>query len=353
MQKRFITMFNTQGWIGMYIVGVAIHWLLSLISTLTSYLLIAEATTMLVVQLGISILQTFLTTFFYTMAYSKAVLLFINKTTLDGKKVTTSLKSSSFFLFVFSNILVCVFTLGIYIPWAYRAIIDKVVSSLETEEGGRFAFLSKVSSLFSVFIISFTLIVVTLVLSLLSFIVGISFSSMFSLALTFCLIGLVLFVAFLASIVSMQIFIIKWCINLYYSSPSKKVTYTLNINIASAIFFYLGQLVLVAITLGFYTGAFLLNTYRYVVERIEEKENDVRTGSFFFIQPLGKGAGFLLIQVILCFLTAGIYVPFAYTEYARFFINNTYLYIDEKKDEQKEVENKEIPASSSVSVANS
>ena len=333
MQKRFIAMFNTQGWIGIYIVGVVIHWLLSLASTLISYLLLAEATTMLVVQLGISILRIFLTTFFYTMAYSKAVLLFIDKTTLDGKRVTTSLKSSSFFLFVFSNILVCVFTLGIYIPWAYRAVIDKVVSSIETEEGGRFAFLSKVSSLFSVFIISFTLIIVTIVLSMLSFVVAINFSSMFSLALTFCLIGLVLFVAFLASAVAMQIFMIKWCINFSYSSPSKKATYTLNINIASAIFFYLGQLVLVAITLGFYMGAFFLNTYRYFVERIEEKENDMQTGRLLFIQPIGKGAGFLLIQVILCFLTAGIYVPFAYAEYARFFVNNTYLHTDEKKDE--------------------
>ena len=331
MQKRFITMFNTQGWIGIYILGLVINWLMSLISAVISYSLVEELDMIMMVKLAISILQIFITTSFYTIAYTKAIILFINKTFLEGKKVSTKLNLSSFFFFVLSNILVCFFTLGIYIPWAYKAIINKIADSIEGEDGGRFSFLSKASSLFSVFIISLVLIIITITLSILSFFVAIKFANVFSLALY--LIGVVLFIGFLASAIAMQVFIINWCINISYTTPTKKKTYTLNVNMISAIFFYLGQVVLVVITLGFYMGAFLLNTYKYFVNKIEEKENGVQTGRLMFIQPLEKGAGFLLLQVILCVLTAGIYVPFAYAEYARFFINNTYLYInDEQKD---------------------
>lgn len=334
MQKRFITMFNTQGWMGIYIVGVLIHWFMSVLFTAISYFFLEEPDMSAVINLGISVLQILITSFFYTMAYTKAIILLINKTSLEGKRFSTELVHSQFFFFMFSNILVCVFTLGIYVPWAYKAIINRIAESIKTEDGGSFSFLSKSSALFSVFVISLALIFITAILSTLSFVVAMKFDGI--LALSFFLIALVFIVAFLASVVAMQVSIINWCINFSYISPNKKVTYTLNVNIVSAIFFYLGQLFLVAITLGFYMGAYMLNVYEYFVNKIEERESGMQTGKMFFIRPIGKGAGFLLLQVILSALTAGIYVPFAYTEYARFFINNTFLYVKDEhvKDEQ-------------------
>ena len=335
MQKRFMTMFDTQGWIGIYIVGIIFNWLISFVSTAISFVPNRDPDVYVMISLGISVLQIFITSFCYTMAYTQAVIVFINKTFLDGKKFSTNLRGTPFFFFVFSNILVCIFTLGIYIPWAYKAIIDKVAGSIESEEGGRFSFLSKTSTLLSVFIISLALIVATLMLSVLSFVVTARFGGIVAIA---CFsIGAVLFIGFFASVVAIQVFMVQWCINFAYNSPNKKAMYTLNINTASAIFFYMGQLILVIITFGFYMGAYMLNLYNYFVNRIEETEDGVKTGKMVFVKPINKGAGFLLLQVIICALTAGIYLPFAYVEYARFFINNTYLITrDEQKNEGNE-----------------
>lgn len=334
-------MFNTQGWIGFYIVGVILNLFISFVSTVLSHFLVGESSSYVMVRLGISGLQILVTSFFYMMAYTKATILFVNKTMLEGKKFSTKLGHFSFFLFVFSNILVCIFTLGIYTPWAYKAIIDKLAESIESEDGGHFSFLSKASALFSVFVISLSLIIITCVLSMLSFVVAINFYRSF--AVPFVLIGLVLFTGFLASVVAMKVFIFNWLFNFSYMSPNKKSTYLLNINTTSAVFFYLGQLVLVMISLGFYAGAYMVNIYDYFVNKIEERVDGELTGRLIFLRPFDRGAGFLLLQVILCVLTAGIYTPFAYVEYARFFVNNTYLYTatDERKDEQEEGKDKQ------------
>ena len=82
---------------------------------------------------------------------------------------------------------------------------------------------------------------------------------------------------------------------------------------------------LLVITFGLYIGAYMINIYDYFVSRIVEKTDGNITGNFRFVKPIGKGAGFLLGQVILSGLTIGFYSPFALVEYSKFFINNTYL----------------------------
>ena len=89
--------------------------------------------------------------------------------------------------------------------------------------------------------------------------------------------------------------------------------------------FYIGQFILLTITFGLYSGAYLINLYEYFSSRIVEKQGDITTGRIVFRKPLDKGAGFLLLQVFLSFLTMNFYTPFAYVEYIKFFVNNTYL----------------------------
>ena len=100
MQKRFMTMFDTQGWIGIYIVGIIFNWLISFVSTAISFVPNRDPDVYVMISLGISVLQIFITSFCYTMAYTQAVIVFINKTFLDGKKFSTSLRGTPFFFFV-------------------------------------------------------------------------------------------------------------------------------------------------------------------------------------------------------------------------------------------------------------
>lgn len=323
MQKKFNTTFNSEGWQGFYIAGTLFSLFGGAISTTFSYLFVGDFASAIGIKVGLSVIKILITTVFYAIAYTKIILLFVNTTTLEGKKVSTTLTFSSFFSVVISNIIICIATFGIYTPWAYKSIIDKLADSIESEEGGRFAFSSQAHILFSFLIVSIILIFFTFSLSILSFVLMGRFSARFVWPLA--LIGMVMFVAFLASICAMEVFMINWFINISYILPDKKTTYTLKINNVSAILFVLGQIMLLAITFGFYAGMFVLNMYEFFVNRIEEKEDGVPTGRLFFVKPLDKGALFLFSQLLLSVITAGLYVPFAYVQYARFFINNTYL----------------------------
>lgn len=128
----------------------------------------------------------------------------------------------------------------------------------------------------------------------------------------------------------LSIFTLNWFINIGFSSAKKSCTYTLDVNIGSAVMFYMAQIILCVLTLGLYTGAYLINMYEYFTNRIVEKQDGKVIGRFIFRKPVNKGALFLLGQVILCMITFGFYIPFAYVEYAHFFVNNTYL---QTKDE--------------------
>lgn len=331
MTKRFNSAFSTDGWLGLYIAGMLLNLVITVFSAPLSYFINTgdAKLNIMIFSIGIPFLRVFILVFFITAAYTKAISLFINTLSLDGKKFSTTLEHRSFFLFVLSNILISIFTLGIYVPWAYKAIVNKIAETTRYNDEGNFSFNSKASQLLSVVLASLFMIFVACII--LVFSIGIVMKNR-DFGMIFLLITFVLFFAILAIITFLQVYTIHWFCNIGFSSNEKKVTYSLNINIPSAILFYFGQTILLIITLGFYAGAYTLNVYEYFAMRIEERDEKEKTGRILFIKPLDKGAGFLLLQAILCVLTAGIYTPFAYVEYSKFFINNTYL---ETKEEQQ------------------
>ena len=271
----------------------------------------------------LSVGQAFLMVFLIVAAYSKAIIVFINTLSLDGKRFSTNLDYNSIFSVMLANILLSIFTIGIYIPWGYKAIIDKIVENTEYEGNKCFKFSSYASQLFSFIVVSIVIMFILAFAIGLSIVIVVNYSGVIGIMIFPIMI--VLFIAFFAVICAMQVFTINWAINLKIASDKKNATYTLNLNVSSAILFYLGQTMLLVITFGFYVGAYMMNIYDYFVSRTVEKTDGNITGHFRFVKPIGKGAGFLLGQVILTHLTAGFYSPFALVEYSKFFINNTYL----------------------------
>ncbi len=341
MRKRFNTMFSTNGWFSLYLTGMVLNLVMSFATVPLPYLMVGSPafSVLSLMNIGIAFVRALVLAFFISAAYTKAILLFINTLSLEGKRFSTKLEHKDFFLFVFANIIISIFTLGIYIPWAYKGIIDKLTNTIEYEGGGRFSFLSKASQLFLVVFISVVVIFVISTLLVISIALVASGVSIFGIIIV--PISIVLFFAVLAVVVFLQVYTLNWYCNIGFASPNKDVTYSLNINIASAIVFYLGQTILLVITLGFYAGVYILSIYEYFASRIVEKKGDEQTGCILFVKPLNKGAGFLLLQAIFSILTAGIYTPFAYVEYAKFFVNNTYL--DTKYEEEQQTEETALP----------
>lgn len=332
--ERFSTNFSTDGWLGLYMGAMLVNIFVNIIRIPLPYIvtngMIAGVVTALV-----SVVQAFAMVFLMVAAYSKAILVFINTLSLNGKNFKTDLNYNSVFSVMLANILLSVFTIGIYIPWAYKAIIDKIVENVEYEGNKSFKFSSYASQLFSFVVVSIVLMFVLIFVLVLSIVVVTNYGGV--IGVMFFPIVFVLFITFIAVVCALQVFTINWAVNLKMSSEKKNATYSLNINVASAILFYLGQTILLVITLGFYVGAYMINIYDYFVSRTVEKTNENITGHLRFVKPVGKGAGFLLGQVILSNITAGFYSPFALVEYSKFFINNTYLDTIETKEEVETV----------------
>ena len=320
--EKFTTNFTTDGWLGLYMGAMIVNILVSIIRIPLPYIINDGMMSGIITTL-LSVGQAFLMVFLIVAAYSKAIIVFINTLSLDGKRFSTNLDYNSIFSVMLANILLSIFTIGIYIPWGYKAIIDKIVENTEYEGNKCFKFSSYASQLFSFIVVSIVIMFILAFAIGLSIVIVVNYSGVIGIMIFPVMI--VLFIAFFAVVCAMQVFTINWAINLKIASDKKNATYTLNLNVSSAILFYLGQTMLLVITFGFYVGAYMMNIYDYFVSRTVEKTDGNITGHFRFVKPIGKGAGFLLGQVILTHLTAGFYSPFALVEYSKFFINNTYL----------------------------
>jgi len=320
--EKFTTNFTTDGWLGLYMGAMIVNILVSIIRIPLPYIINDGMMSGIITTL-LSVGQAFLMVFLIVAAYSKAIIVFINTLSLDGKRFSTNLDYNSIFSVMLANILLSIFTIGIYIPWGYKAIIDKIVENTEYEGNKCFKFSSYASQLFSFIVVSIVIMFILAFAIGLSIVIVVNYSGVIGIMIFPIMI--VLFIAFFAVVCAMQVFTINWAINLKIASDKKNATYTLNLNVSSAILFYLGQTMLLVITFGFYVGAYMMNIYDYFVSRTVEKTDGNITGHFRFVKPIGKGAGFLLGQVILTHLTAGFYSPFALVEYSKFFINNTYL----------------------------
>jgi hypothetical protein len=320
--EKFTTNFTTDGWLGLYMGAMIVNILVSIIRIPLPYIINDGMMSGIITTL-LSVGQAFLMVFLIVAAYSKAIIVFINTLSLDGKRFSTNLDYNSIFSVMLANILLSIFTIGIYIPWGYKAIIDKIVENTEYEGNKCFKFSSYASQLFSFIVVSIVIMFILAFAIGLSIVIVVNYSGVIGIMIFPIMI--VLFIAFFAVICAMQVFTINWAINLKIASDKKNATYTLNLNVSSAILFYLGQTMLLVITFGFYVGAYMMNIYDYFVSRTVEKTDGNITGHFRFVKPIAKGAGFLLGQVILTHLTAGFYSPFALVEYSKFFINNTYL----------------------------
>jgi hypothetical protein len=82
------------------------------------------------------------------------------------------------------------------------------------------------------------------------------------------------------------------------------------------------QILLCAVTLGIYIPVAYIKVYRYFAERTKiDTENG---GTFGFQGRTGKGFGLMWGQILLTIITVGIYAPWALAKVGKWFLSNTY-----------------------------
>jgi len=342
LEKRFDSKFSVTGWCILYFIAFAFLFVSTIFSAPLIRMLTYNCSYDLAKLIGslysLICALGFLTLIF--LAFYKSFLFFINTLSLGGNKFSINIEENSFLIFVLSNILLSIVTIGLYAPWAYKAVTDKIIANTEYEGGGRFEFRSKAWDLFlpALVCVGIALLIILVLTGINVFLIkGIDSSVSVSQVL---MRGLgAIFFAFFTFIVSwfvnlllsviIQVIMLKWFCNLSYTSENKNRVYVMEIDMKEAVLFMLGQTLLFTITIGFYGGVYLLKVYAYFSSHIVEKDGDKITGRLVFKKQEELGALYLFLQLFLSGITLGIYGPFAIVACTKALINNIYLSTEE------------------------
>jgi uncharacterized membrane protein YjgN (DUF898 family) len=69
----------------------------------------------------------------------------------------------------------------------------------------------------------------------------------------------------------------------------------------------------------------IITTWRYFASKTVLIQNNEKTAHFGFEGKTRKGFCLLWGQTLLCIITLGLYLPWAYAKCMNYFINNTYF----------------------------
>jgi len=217
------------------------------------------------------------------------------------------------------GILLSIITVTIYAPWYIRNIMDYLASHTSFK-GVRLEFLGTGGRLFKYFLLALYLPVI---------VVGVLLGIVFIIAILLRGDGhvgagvqlaavLMVFGVFLIFIPFIYL-VYKWYVNVKWS----EVTVRWQTSFWPSCGFILGQMLLTVISMGIYGPAAVLRIYRYFAGRTVFSRGDVERGRLEFDGMLGKGFGLLWGQGLLCLITLGIYIPWAYARVGRWIMSAT------------------------------
>jgi uncharacterized membrane protein YjgN (DUF898 family) len=84
------------------------------------------------------------------------------------------------------------------------------------------------------------------------------------------------------------------------------------------------QILLCVVTLGIYIPVAYIKVYRYFAERTRIDRDNGQVGTLGFQGQIGKGFGLMWGQILLTIITVGIYTPWALAKVGKWFLSNTY-----------------------------
>lgn len=220
------------------------------------------------------------------------------------------------------GVLLSIVTIGFYFPWYTKKIADYVAVNSEFR-GEKAAFQGKAGKLLKYYLLALCLpVLVWLVLfGVLIWVTIIAASSSPWVATASGILAAVVYISIFFVIMPFLYLSYKWFVDIKWkdSHVSWKTEFW------PSIFFLAGQTLLSIITIGIYLPAFCIKAYRYFIGKTIIETDGKEVSHLGFEGKTGTGFGLLWGQMLLSMLTLGIYLPWAYANCIRFFINNTFV----------------------------
>jgi len=256
----------------------------------------------------------------FTVVFSKILYPTIS---FGGKTFTFTGKSGEFIKLYLVQFLLTLITLGIYAPWCTKKITVYIVSHSEYD-GEKATFLGKGNKLFKYFLLAL-LIPIIIWAGLFGALMGIKSLSMKIMdpaqVILFSILVVIVYILIFIIIVPYMYLKYKWFFNLKW----KNSIISWNTEFWPSCFFLIKQILLTLVTLGIYWPVLTIKTWRYFASKTVLIQNNEKTANFGFEGKTGKGFCLLWGQILLCFITLGLYFPWAYTKGLNYFINNTFF----------------------------
>lgn len=270
--------------------------------------------------IGVNILESFLTMLITMSVTFFAVSLTVKGLSLREDRFECDYDFGKFLTAILPGVFFSAITLGLYYPWLLVKVIRYFSRNTYFRYNG-FGFQGTAMNLFSLMVLFALLPAVAI------FIVVFSYSAALSMGTGVPMWVTPIIYAVLFCLCMYQAFFTKWLVN--FSHGSKKIV--ADIKIWHMTWFFVGQSLLCGITLGLYIPMAALRSYRYIAGRIVVGEDMVeeRLG---FTMLAWKDYFYLLGQMLLTLVTAGIYGAWAYARISTRILKRTYVDVIENSN---------------------
>lgn len=266
-------------------------------------------------MLVLTVILLLIEAFFYIILYRIA----FSHISFRGKSFSFTGKKGEFVSLMLVCSLLLIVTLGFYLPW-FMTRITRYLAGHVLYDNTPLQFEGTPGKLFKYYLLGIVL----------PFIVWIAFFSVFF-ALSMvsgymttdenaAYLGLLVFASLILFFLPFIYYMYKWIVN--FSWRNYRVYW--RTSFWNSIFFIIGQMFLVVITIGIYIPAFILSLLQYFVNRTVLDKDGQPSGRFEFNRERG-GFGFFWKQILLSFVTVGIYLPWAYANILRYILSHTSL----------------------------
>jgi hypothetical protein len=219
-----------------------------------------------------------------------------------------------------AGMLLTIVTGSVYFPWYLRRVFSYLVSETGFK-GVAPEFLGKGGRLFKYYLLG-VLIPIVAVVVVSGVVMGLTAAAGNADAVRAEAAGMSLIIGVVALLIPVPFFYLlyKWYANIKWND----VTIIWETSFWPSCGVLLGQILLSVIAVSVYWPAGFLRIYRYFAGRTAFSRGGTAAGRLGFDGSIGKGFGLLWGQSLLCIVTLGIYIPWAYAKIGRWLLGATY-----------------------------
>jgi len=263
------------------------------------------------ISMAISFLSMLVQSFF-TVPILKT---WLPRLSVEGRAFSFGGDTNDYLVLNVKGFLLSVVTLGIYLPWYTRSVLDYLARETSFEgESARFT--GKPGRLLLI-VLGFLVVLVVLVFSL----VGSTVASMALSATPTPRLSAMIPIFVLVFVVTAPLIYLVYAWMVQFSWKGLKVRWTTRVLPASAV--VLGQLGLTVLSLGLWCPGATLVLYRYFVRHTVVEDETGALVNFSFEGSLGEGWKYLWIQALLTLVTLGFYGAWSWTNVTRWLATRT------------------------------